>query len=43
MRENEKRMELENELDEYTAYREQLKTALQQLTFGTGLSMEITL
>ncbi len=43
LRENEKRMELENELDEYTAYREQLQGVLRQLTFGTGIDMEVSL
>ncbi|GEM_PF-4798965 len=43
MRENEKRMELEAELDEYTAYREQLQGVLRQLTSRSELIMEVTL
>ncbi len=38
---NEKRIELEGELDKYTQYNEQLKDMLKKMTFGMGLTIEV--
>ncbi len=38
---NEKRIELEGELDKYTQYNEQLKDMLKKMTLGMGLTIEV--
>ena len=38
---NEKRIELEGELDKYMQYNEQLKDILKKMTFGMGLTIEV--
>ena len=38
---NEKRIELEGELDEYVRYNVQLKSMLKKMTFGMELAIEV--
>lgn len=38
---NEKRIELEEELDKYVQYNEQLRDMLKKMTFGLGLTIEV--
>lgn len=38
---NEKRIELEGELDKYTQYNDRLKEMLKKMTLGMGLTIEV--